>query len=1009
MAEIMKIDSFVQSSPHPAWLATSRGECLYVNPALVRLTGLKSDQISLVDWRTFVLEEDRVAASASWQRSLASCTPFRTTIRLRGHDGVPATVELIAFGHALDDGTELWLFTGLHVHDATQQHPGLEAQLQATLNVIPAFTWYALPSGALTFVNERTGDYLGLPKDHPLRFGIDTGAEWDAHIPLLHPDDREESRRIWSICLQTVSARESSIRIRNAEGGYRWFLTQVEPLRASDGTLLYWIGVNLDIDERKRAEEQLAKSAQELHRSEFYLNEAERLGHIGSWVFNSTGRFDYWSRELFVIHGLDQERDAPTLDEYLACVHPQDREFMASLIKLMIAEASGFDVTKRIVRPDGEVRHIRCVGAPAFENGTMKRIVGSAIDVTEHEILTRELRRREAYLAEAQRLSHTGSFGWNPDTGEIVWSDETYRIFEYDFARKPTLDMVVQRAHPHDRALAKQVIDRASQTGTDFKHEYRLLMDDGRVKHVYAIAHALEDTSGNREFIGAVTDITERKTAEEKIRRNERELRTLIDVMPAFVGTALPDGSCDFLSESWLNYLGLTREQGLGWGWADTIHPEDVDRVVASWRAGLTAGEPVEQELRCRRADGTYLWFLNRDFPLRDDEENIVKWYGVLTNIDALKKTEAAVQMRERELLGIIETIPSMLWSVSPTGETTHLSQRYLEFCGASFEEVVNRGWEKFIHPDDREETAKEFDRAISYGHSFSAIHRARRADGEYRWHHSMGEPLRDPHGKIIQWYGIAIDIDERKRAEDHLRDTRDKLAKASRLATIAELAASIAHELNQPLMSILANAQAANRWLNAGPPNVAEVNSSIERIIRDARVADETMQHIRALFKQESFDKKDVDIPYIIREVVRVVQEDPKKRDTPIEYHFEEPLPSIHVDKIQIQQVFINLIVNAIEALEGHRVAPLVVLRAATDSNGMLIQVIDNGPGVDDPDRIFDAFMTTKEKGMGIGLAVSRTIVEAHGGRLWAENNKTGGATFNVALPLTQASVTTD
>ena len=209
--------------------------------------------------------------------------------------------------------------------------------------------------------------------------------------------------------------------------------------------------------------------------------------------------------------------------------------------------------------------------------------------------------------------------------------------------------------------------------------------------------------------------------------------------------------------------------------------------------------------------------------------------------------------------------------------------------------------------------------------------------------------------------------------------------------------------------MSILANAQAANRWLNAGPPNVAEVNSSIERIIRDARVADETMQHIRALFKQESFDKKDVDIPYIIREVVRVVQEDPKKRDTPIEYHFEEPLPSIHVDKIQIQQVFINLIVNAIEALEGYRVAPLVVLRAATDSNGMLIQVIDNGPGVDDPDRIFDAFMTTKEKGMGIGLAVSRTIVEAHGGRLWAENNKTGGATFNVALPLTQASVTTD
>jgi hypothetical protein len=236
MADITKIGEFFQSSPHPAWLATGRGECLYVNPALVRLTGLKSDQINQVDWRSFVLEEDRAAASASWQRSLASGTPYSTRVRLRGFDGAPATVELNAFGHARNDGTELWLFTSAHVHVATQQYPQLEAQLQATLNMIPAYTWYALPSGALTFVNERTGDYLGLPKDHPLRFGIDTGAQWDSHIPLLHPDDQEESRRIWSICLQTGSARESSIRVRNAEGGYRWFQTQVEPLRASDGT-----------------------------------------------------------------------------------------------------------------------------------------------------------------------------------------------------------------------------------------------------------------------------------------------------------------------------------------------------------------------------------------------------------------------------------------------------------------------------------------------------------------------------------------------------------------------------------------------------------------------------------------------------------------------------------------------------------------------------------------------------------------------------------------------------
>ena len=194
-------------------------------------------------------------------------------------------------------------------HESESKHL-LEAQLRATLDVIPAYAWYAAPSGALTFVNKRHSDYLGLPKDHPLRFGIDVGAEWDSHVHLLHPDDHAEMRRAWSHCLRTSSAGEVSFRVRNAEGGYRWFLSQVEPLRASDGTLLYWIGVTLDIEERKQAE--------------FYLAEGQRLAHVGSWAFNAAG-FDYWSSELFRIYGLDPSGSPPTVEEYLALVHPEDR------------------------------------------------------------------------------------------------------------------------------------------------------------------------------------------------------------------------------------------------------------------------------------------------------------------------------------------------------------------------------------------------------------------------------------------------------------------------------------------------------------------------------------------------------------------------------------------------------------------------------------------------------------------------------------------------------------
>ena len=867
------------------------------------------------------------------------------------------------------------------------------------IDLAPALIHTARPDGYLDFFNRRWLDFTGQPLEKLLGWG------WAS---CIHPDEVEPFVQKMRESFAGGESFQETSRVRRADGVYRWMLHLKAPLRNSDGIIIKWFGSSIDIEERKRAEEELQTSAQLLQRSEFYLTEAQRLGHIGSWVFDPAGGFDYWSRELFQIYGLDPAEDAPTLGAYLACVHPHDREFMTSLIKRMLAEGLGCDVTKRIVRPDGEIRHIRCVGAPVVEKGILKRIVGNAIDVTEHEILTQELRRREAYLAEAQRLSHTGSFGWKPGSGEIVWSDETYRIFEYDPAEKMTFDRIIERVHPDDRALVLETVERASATGVAFDSTHRLLFADGRVKHLHVLARALQNACDELEFAGAVVDITQAKRAEEKLRLSERELRTLVEAIPAYVGTNQPDGSVDFISQSWLDYTGFSREQGLGWGWGSAIHPEDFDRVFVNWRAAVAAGTTVEHELRCRRLDGTYHWFLYRGLPLRDDGGNIVKWYGTLMNIDALKETESALQTREHELLGIIDTIPSMLWSTSPAGEPTHNSQRLLEYVGGSFEDFVNRGWVSFIHPDDREESSKAFHRAIETGESYSVIHRVQRADGEYRWHETRGEPLRDPQGKIIQWYGLSIDIDERKRAEDRLRDTSMKLSRASRIATVAELSASIAHELNQPLMAVLGNAQAAKRWLAANPPNLSETNTSIERVLRAIRSADETMQHIRALFKRESFEKTEANVPDMIREAVRLVHEDPKKSAVLIDCDFDGHLPTVSVDQIQIQQVLCNLILNAIEAMEGSRIHPLLKVRAAvTDQIEMLIQVIDNGPGVDNTETIFDAFVTTKDKGMGIGLAVSRSIVEAHDGRLWAENNPGGGATFSMALPLSSVSRT--
>jgi hypothetical protein len=207
--------------------------------------------------------------------------------------------------------------------------------------------------------------------------------------------------------------------------------------------------------------------------------------------------------------------------------------------------------------------------------------------------------------------------------------------------------------------------------------------------------------------------------------------------------------------------------------------------------------------------------------------------------------------------------------------------------------------------------------------------------------------------------------------------------------------------------MAVLGNAQAAKRWLTANPPELSETKASIERILRDIRSADETMQRIRALFKSEPYEKSDESVPNIIRESLRFIREDPNKRDVQIDWSIEGSLPPIHVDRIQTQQVFINLISNAIEAIDGSEGTAKIQLRAfVTREDEVIVQVIDNGTGLEDTEKIFDAFMTTKEKGMGIGLAVSKSIVEAHGGRIWAQNNPDrGGATFNVALPVSSTS----
>ncbi len=509
----------------------------------------------------------------------------------------------------------------------------LNAQL--LVDSIPALIHTARPDGYLDYFNKPWLEYLGVTLDKV------TGWNW---TDFVHPEDVEGIVAKWRACLATGEVFEYETRVRRADGEYRWMFHRKVPLRDANGNIVKWYGSSLDIDERKTAEEELRRNAQDLQRSEFYLAEGQRLAHMGSWAFDPGG-FYYWSPELFRMHGLDPASKPPTVQEYLDCVHPQDRESMAGLIKGILAKASPFDAKKRIVRPNGEVRYIRCVSAPVVENQSLEKYVGSAIDVTEHELLTQELRRREAYLAEAQRLSHTGSFGWKPDSGEIVWSDETYRIFEYDRAFNPTIDSIVQRVHPEDRADFMKVIDGASAGATHFEHTYRLLLPDGRVKHVHALAHVVQDASGNHEFVGALTDVTTAKQAEENVRQSESELRQILDFAPWHVAVLGADGEAMYLNKAGLDYHGLTPEAFQDYDPRRSFHPDDRDRIVTgAGRAKLLSDQPYEIEARLAGKDGKYRWFLFRFNPLRDGEGRITRWYVTTTDIEDRKQTEERIQ-----------------------------------------------------------------------------------------------------------------------------------------------------------------------------------------------------------------------------------------------------------------------------------------------------------------------------------------------------------------------------
>ena len=517
--------------------------------------------------------------------------------------------------------------------------------------------------------------------------------------------------------------------------------------RDASGRPYRMFGTVQDITDRKRAEE-------ELQRSQFYLSEGQRLAHMGSWTFNPSGFFEYWSQELFKIYGLDPQKGAPTLEQYLATVHPLDRDFMADTIKRMHAERSGCDVKKRIILPDGELRYIRCVGIPVVEGEVLKGFLGTAIDITEQELLTRELELRQAHLAEAQKLTHTGSWVWRvPDRNKVHVSEEWYRIYGFDPAEGPPVwEKHLERVHPEDRLKWKSTIERVIMEKADYDLEYRILLPNGMVKWIHTVGHPVLSGAGDlKQFVGSSTDITERKYAEQE-----------------------------------------------------------------------------HEKLRQLEAD----------------------------------------------------------------------------------------------------------------------------------------------------------------------------LAHIDRVSTLGEIAASLAHEIKQPIAAAITSANSCVEWLAHEPPNLDRARAAAARIDKYGNRAAEIIDRIRSFYRKSPPQRELVDVNGIIQEMLTLLKGEANRYSVAMRTELAAELPEIMVDRVQLQQVFMNLMLNGIEAMEGS--GGELTVKSQLQDGQLQFSVSDTGVGLptEKMEQIFSAFYTTKPQGSGMGLAISRSIVESHGGRLWATATNGRGATFHFTLP---------
>jgi PAS domain S-box-containing protein len=753
----------------------------------------------------------------------------------------------------------------------------------------------------------------------------------------------------------------------------------------------------LDLTERKRAE-------QALQESEYKLRQIIDTVPSLLWSAAPDGEPTHVSQRHLDYSGMRLEDFKHRGWE--AFVHPADFPETAKAFYHAIQTGTSYQSIHRLRRAaDGEYRWHHSRGEPLRDRkGRIVQWYGLSVDVDEGKKAEDRLRRSEAYLAEAQRLSHTGSALYN-ETEILYWSEEAARIFGFDPLRGiPSRQAVWQRIHPDDLDRVNANIEHGVREKRSFLNEFRIILPDGTVKHVEATNYPVFSASGELlEIFATGIDVTERKWAEQALRESETKFRDYAETASDWFWETDPDHKFTVLTE---NAFGSRPADQIGRACWD--HALDLETEPEKWRlmqATLDSRQPFRDFVyRGLGGNGSPMYVRVSGKPVFDGNGEFRGYRGTGTDVTEIMRAQEALRESERNARSAIDGIAGLVAIIAPNGEVDTVNRPLFEYFGRSLEWLKNWGTNDAVHPEDLPRVRELFERGMASGIPYDIELRLRRFDGDYRWFDNRAVPVRDDSGHIARWYVLLTDIEDRTRALARLEQMQSDFAHMNRVSMMGELAASLSHEITQPIASARNYARAGLNFLNRHPPNLGEVKKQLDRVVDAADRSGQIIERIRDHIKKAPPRKTSFDLNHAIHEVIALGRSAIAKNGVSVRTRLAEDLAPIQGDRVQVQQVVLNLVLNAVEAMgsveEGTR--ELLISTEQDQAMGVLVGVRDSGPGIDPKniERVFEAFYTTKTTGVGMGLSICRSIIDAHGGRLWATMNEPGGAVFQFTLP---------